>query len=107
MNVNMGVQVIVEKNPGEWEQARDIYATLTLKGKFFVKSPGLENKTLIFHPEGISLTTYKVFKQDEEQFVEQMVTRHLLIAQIEHMSKSLGFIKKAFPLKRFKNPKEL
>jgi hypothetical protein len=107
LSANIGFQILVEKNPGEWEEARDIFTTVELKGKIVVKSPGLENKTLIFHPQGIAISSFKVFKQDEEQFLEQMVMLHLLTAQIENMSKGLGFKKMAFPLKKFKNPKEL
>ena len=72
--------VIVENviGSGNWEDSRKIVMTLALKGKLFVVDADNENKTLIILPRSLDLSTLKIYKGDEEQFLEQMLLQSLI-----------------------------
>lgn len=76
--LNIVSQIIVEKKTGKWEDSRRILATFSLKGKIFVSDAQHENKTLVVYPRGFELSTLKIYKGDEEQFLEQMVAQSLI-----------------------------
>lgn len=44
--------------------------TLGMKGKIFVADAEYDNRTLVILPRGIDMTNLKIFKGDEEQFLE-------------------------------------
>jgi hypothetical protein len=44
--------------------------TIGMKGKIFISDAEFENKTLVVYPRGLELSTLKIFKGDEEQFLE-------------------------------------
>lgn len=71
--INAGAQIIIEKNPGEWEDARQFYFTLQFKAKLYVNETG-GNKTLTVLPKGVEIQTFKIYKGDEEMFLEQILT---------------------------------
>lgn len=64
------MQVVVQTEPGNWEDSRKIGMTLALKGKMFITDPENENKTLVVLPRSIDLTALKILKGDDEQFLE-------------------------------------
>lgn len=68
--LNIGAQMIVEKKKGTWEDSRKLIMTLGLKGKIFVADAEFDNRTLVVLPRGVELTNLKIFKGDEEQFLE-------------------------------------
>lgn len=71
--INAGAQIIIERNPGEWEDARQFYFTLQFKAKLYVNETG-GNKTLTVLPKGVEIQTFKIYKGDEEMFLEQILT---------------------------------
>jgi len=79
--------------------------TLGLKGKIFVADAEFDNRTLVILPRGIELSNLKIFKGDEEQFLEQMLAQSLIGVQLDQFKKSLK--PQIFPLKDFNNPPEL
>lgn len=75
--MNIAAKMIVE-NKNKWEEARNMALTLALKGKIFVADAEFDNRTLVFLPRGIELSNLKIFKDDEEQFLEQMLFQSLI-----------------------------
>lgn len=73
IDLNIGVQMIIETSHGKWEDARTMYMTLSLKGKMFVADAKFDNRTFVVLPKGIYLSTLKIMKDDQEQFLEQML----------------------------------
>lgn len=102
--MNVGSQIIIEKKPGQWEDARKLVMTFGMKGKLFISDAEFDNKTLVVYPRGLELSTLKIFKGDEEQFLEQMLAQSLIGVQLDQIKK--GFKPNLFPLKNFDNPKE-
>lgn len=47
--------------------------TLSIKGKIFIADAQYDNRTLVVMPRGFELSQLKIFKGDEEQFLEQML----------------------------------
>jgi hypothetical protein len=80
--INAGAQIIVEKNPGEWEDTRHFAMTFQFKGKLYLNETH-PNKTVMLQPKGIEMTALKIFKGEEEMFLEQILTKSLLNAQID------------------------
>lgn len=78
LNVNMGAQIIVEKTPGQWVDARNFFVTATVKGKISVNDTDPENKVINFIPRGLELSTFKIYKDEEEMFLEQMLAQSLI-----------------------------
>ena len=78
--------------------------TLALKGKIFIMDPESQNKTLVILPKSFDLTTLKIYKGEDEQFLEQMLVQSLLGVQMEQMKKTMK--PKPIPLKEFVNPAE-
>mmetsp|Transcript_47299 Transcript_47299/g.34587 ORF Transcript_47299/g.34587 Transcript_47299/m.34587 type:complete len:233 (+) Transcript_47299:690-1388(+) len=87
VQIDLGAQIIVEEEPGKWTPARDFYVTLTAKIKMIVNQTSetdepAENETTKLPPgkyfyayvKGLEITTLKMFKGDEEQTLEQMLT---------------------------------
>lgn len=70
LNVNFGAQIIVEKSYNEWVDARNFYITATVKGRITVNDTNPENKFLTVTPRGIELSTFKIYKDEEEQLLE-------------------------------------
>lgn len=48
--------------------------TLAIKGKIFIADSEFENRTLVIFPRGFEVPTLKIFKGEDEQFLEQMLT---------------------------------
>lgn len=67
---NIGAQIIVEKKKGKWEDSRKLVMTVGIKGKMFIADAEFDNRTLVILPRGFELTNLKIFKGDEEQFLE-------------------------------------
>jgi hypothetical protein len=44
--------------------------TLSMKGKIFIADAQHDNRTLVVMPRGFELSQLKIFKGDEEQFLE-------------------------------------
>jgi len=63
----------VEKEPSQWEGARNFYITATLKGKISINDTDPENKIITIIPRGLELSTFKILKEEEEMFLEQML----------------------------------
>ena len=68
--VNIGSQIIVERTTGNWEDSRRVMMTLGVKGKIFIADAQHDNKTLVILPRGFELSTLKIFKGEDEQFLE-------------------------------------
>jgi hypothetical protein len=68
--LNVVSMIIVEKKPGKWEDSRKMVMTFGMKGKIFISDAEFDNKTLVVYPRGLELSTLKIFKGDEEQFLE-------------------------------------
>lgn len=68
--VNAVVKIVAEVNDGEWVDARSMYATVALKGKAFIMNPELENRTLVIVQKSLDLSNLKIYKDDDEQFLE-------------------------------------
>lgn len=77
-NINAGAQIIVETSPGQWEDARNFYVTLSAKAKLAINNTNPANRTFVITPKGVELSLFKIFKGDEEMFLEQMLTQSLL-----------------------------
>lgn len=105
MFMNVGAKMIVELKKGKWEDARNMVMTLSLKGKLFVADAQFDNRTLVILPRGIELSNLKIFKEDEEQFLEQMLFQSLIGVQLDQFKKNLK--PQIFPLKDVDNPPEL
>lgn len=104
VEMNIHAKMIVE-NKNKWEEARNMVLTLSLKGKIFVADADFDNRTLVFLPRGIQLANLKIFKGDEEQFLEQMLFQSLIGVQLDQFKKNLK--PQVFPLKDLDNPPEL
>lgn len=70
INMNIASQVVVEKKTGKWEDSRKLVMTIGIKGKIFISDAEFENKTLVVYPRGLELSTLKIFKGEDEQFLE-------------------------------------
>lgn len=103
-NINAGAQIIVESSPGNWEDARNFYVTLSAKAKLAINNTNPANRTFVITPKGVELSLFKIYKGDEEMFLEQMLTQSLLNVQIDQFRKTLKPV--AIPLMKFENPKE-
>jgi hypothetical protein len=57
--------------------------TLGLKGKLFIADANFDNKTLVVLPRGLELSTLKIFKGEDEQFLEQMLAQSLIGVQLD------------------------
>jgi hypothetical protein len=47
--------------------------TLSLKGKAFIMNPEDNNRTLIIMQKSLELSNLKIYKGEDEQFLEQML----------------------------------
>jgi hypothetical protein len=72
-NVNIAAKVIAEKGDGEWVNARSMYITVSLKGAAVILNPHELNATLTLFPQSLDLSTLKIYKGEDEQFLEQMM----------------------------------
>jgi len=76
-NINLGAQIVVEEEPGNWTAAREIYMTLTAHLKFSVNetvnrtSGESMGKYLIIAPKRLEMSMFKIYKEEEEQILEQ------------------------------------
>lgn len=70
LNINCGAQIIVERNHDQWEDARNFYITISAKAKLQINSTDPDNKTFNIIPRGLELSMFKIFKGDEEMFLE-------------------------------------
>lgn len=102
---NFGAQVIVERKPNQWEDARTVYLQMALKGKMFVADEKFDNRTFVVIPKGIQIPTLKIMKGEEEQFLEQMLAQSMIGYQLDNIKKYMN--PAIIPLKKFNNPKEL
>lgn len=82
-HLNIALQLVAEPTPGNWEDARKIFMTIALKGKIFIMDPDQQNRTLVILPKSFDLTSLKIFKGEDEQFLEQMLVQSLLGVQLE------------------------
>jgi len=57
--------------------------TISLKGKMFTTDDDFDNRTFVILPRGLELSNLKIFKGDEEQFLEQMLAQSLIGVQLE------------------------
>lgn len=105
VSLNIAANIIVEKKTGKWVDTRSAVLTVALKGKIFTADDEHENRTLVVMPRGIELTNLKIFKGDEEQFLEQTLAQSLIGVQLEQFKKQLK--PQMFPLRNFTNPPEL
>ena len=103
--INLGAQVIVQGKDGEWQEARAIYVTLQLRGKMFIADDQFENRTFVILPKGVQMPTIKVFKEGQEQFLEQMLIQSMVGYQLDNIKKAFKPV--IIPLKKFDNPPEL
>lgn len=71
--LNIGSQIIIERSPGNWEDSRKLVMTIAVKGKIFIADAEFDNRTMVVMPRGVELSQLKIFKGDEEQFLEQML----------------------------------
>lgn len=78
LNLNAGAQIIVESSPSSWEDARNFFITASLKAKLQINETDPLNKTLVITPRGLELSMFKIFKGDEEMFLEQMLAQSLI-----------------------------
>ena len=69
ININGGAQIIVEKTPGEWVEARNFFFTLTAKGKVTVNETA-DGQILYITPKALELSMFRMFKGEEEQYLE-------------------------------------
>ena len=72
-HVNAVFRVVAETSEDNWEDARGIYMTLSLKGKAFIMNPEDNNRTLIIMQKSLELSNLKIYKGEDEQFLEQML----------------------------------
>lgn len=68
--------------------ARTFYFTFTLKCKVAINETET-NKTLGIFPKVLELSMFRMFKGEEEMFLEQMLAQSLLNVQIEQLRKML------------------
>jgi len=103
--ISFGIQIIVEKTIGQWEDARTIVATVQAKIQNSITEPMPGNETLEMKLKSIDFPVLKVFKGDEEQHLEQMVLQSLLNVQVVQAVQK--FKPQKFPLRKFVNPREM
>ena len=72
-HVNIALKIVAEVEEDNWEDARSMYMTFALKGKMFIMNPEDNNRTLIIMQKSIDMTELKIYKGDDEQFLEQML----------------------------------
>ena len=68
--MNAVIKIVAEVNDGEWVDARSMYATVALKGKAFILDHDLENRTLVIVQKSLDVSNLKIYKGDDEQFLE-------------------------------------
>jgi hypothetical protein len=71
----------------------------------FVADPTFENRTFVILPKGVQLSTLKILKGDQEQFLEQMLIQSMVGFQLDQVKKAFQPV--VIPLKKFPNPTEL
>lgn len=103
--INAGAQIIVEKNKFEKEEARSVFMTLTAKGKIVINKPDdTDEKEVMIYPKSIEVSNVKIYHEEEEMVMEQMLVMSALNVQLETLTKVLE--PRSVPLKNPPNPKE-
>ena len=97
--VNVALKVVALNSEDYWEDARRIYMSFALKGKMFVMNPHHDNRTLVVLAKSLDLANLKIYRGEDEQFLEQMLVQSLVGAQLEQVKKK--FKPKPIPLKNF------
>jgi len=106
---NMHAQILVDKSEvgnEEWESVREMYISLTYKGKLMVKEKSRLNKSLVVVHKSAEVSNVKVIgPKDEEMVVEQMMITSAMNVQFEMAISMLK--QKEFPLKSPPTPDEI
>ena len=105
----MNAQILVDKTRmgnEEWESVRELYISLTYKGKLMVKEKSRRNKSLVVVHKSAEVSNVKVIGPgDEEMVVEQMMITSAMNVQFEQAISMLK--QKEFPLKSPHTPEEV
>lgn len=87
LTFNLHAQFLIDKSSmgkEEWESVRELYISLTYKGKLVVSEKSRRNKTLQIVHKSAEVSQIKVLgKGDEEMVVEQMMITSALNMQFE------------------------
>lgn len=103
--INAGFQILVDKSKLEKEEARSVYFTFTAKGKIIITKPDdQDEKELMIYPKSLEISSVKIFNDEEEMVMEQMLVMSAVNVQLETLIKILE--PKSVPLKNPPNPKE-
>lgn len=103
--INAGFQIIVDKNKFEKEEARAVFFTFTAKGKVVITKPDdAELKEVMVYPKNLEVSNVKIFHEEEEMVMEQMLVMSAINVQLETLTKLLE--PRSVPLKDPPNPKE-
>ena len=86
---NAGAKMVIEKSAGDWVEARDFYATLQIKAKVSTNQTDPYTKHFTIAPKNLELSLFKIFKGEEEMFLEQMLLQSFVNLQIEQVRKFL------------------
>lgn len=103
--INAGFQIIVDKNKFEKEEARSVFFTFIAKGKVVITKPeDSDQKEVMMYPKNLEVSNVKIFHEEEEMIMEQMLVMSGLNVQLETLTKVLE--PRSVPLKNPPNPKE-
>lgn len=104
---NIVMNLNVERTPGTWESAREVYLTIVFKMKMKQDDSNPFNKKLSVTPRGLEISQLKVLKGTEEMTVEQTMIQSMANLQMEALKKSFKEIPVSIGDIVRKNPKEL